>query len=263
MKTDITQPLHAVPSTTVFLHGFSGDGDGLRPFARAYAGEDAVCIDLPGFGGTPAPKNTSSDVREYCNLVWDEIRRSVPQGNIRLVGHSHGAMIGYVLALEHSEAIDRLDLFCPVARPRSMPRLAIAFLHFLRRIGIPTTLILRFVAHPILVSLVTRYSFRPEWSQRVRQQITRMREREALHYSPVMFDLMDQTLRFANDMVDSRVTVPTFLCYALDENVAGSTDFEWYETHAAIQQSIGVDGGHLCVVANPSGIAKVALSEGF
>lgn len=263
MKTDTKQHPHEVPSTTVFLHGFSGDGDGLRAFADAYVGKDAVCIDLPGFGGTPAPTQTSGDIRAYCEQVWVEIRRHVPSGRVRLVGHSHGAMIGYVLALEHGQDVQRLDLFCPVARPRFLPRLAIRSLHSLRQAGIPATVIIRFVAHPILVSLVTRYSFRPEWSRRVRQQITRMREREARYYSPVMFELMDQTLRFTKDMKGTRVAVPTYLCYALDENVAGDDDFEWYETHAAIQQSIGVDGGHLCVVANPSGTANAALTEGF
>lgn len=264
MKTDIKQPPHAVPSTTVFLHGFSGDGDGLKQFAKTYADDDAVCIDLPGFGGTPAPKTeTHGDIRSYCDDTWKEIRRHVPSGPVRLVGHSHGAMIGFVLASLHPDAVTRLDLFCPVARPRFAPRLAIGFLHLLRQLGVPAPVIIHLVAHPFLVSLVTRYSLRPEWSQRVRAQITRMRQREARHYSPVMFDLMDQTLSFMDEMKDVQVDVPTFLCHVTDENVSSDTDFVWYQAHTAVQKTVALTGGHLCVVADPKRVVSAVHKEGF
>ena len=247
----------------VFLHGFSGDGDGLRPFALEYAGQNAICIDLPGFGGTPAPDGEAhGDIQSYCKDTWKEIRRHVPSGPVHLVGHSHGAMIGFVLASLYSDIV-RLDLFCPVARPRLAPRMAIGFLHLLRRIGVPAQVIIHVVAHPFLVSLVTRYSFRPEWSKRVRQQISRMRKREAQHYSPIMFDLMDQTLRFMDEMKKVNVTTPTFLCYVTDENVASNDDFAWYQKHANIQKTLSLTGGHLCVVADPHRIASLAREGGF
>lgn len=252
-KSHSTEPV----VTTVFLHGFSGDGDGLRAFADVYAGKDAVCINLPGFGGAASsPLTASSDIREYCKAVWAEVRRAVPTGGIYLVGHSHGAMIGYVLALQHPDEVIGLDLFCPVARPRLAPRLSIGFLYFLRRVGLPVSFIIKFVAHPILVSLVTRYSFRPDWSREVRQQIIRMREREARFYSPVMFGLMEQTLRFKKDMDGTKCVVPTQICYVTDENVASDADFAWYEAHTSIQKSVAMTGGHLCVVADPQGVSR-------
>ncbi len=257
MKREKTHPKKHLPSRTVFLHGFSGDGDGLRAFADAYSGRDAHCVNLPGFGGAPAPPmGTSSDIREYCKAVWAEVRRVVPDGNVYLVGHSHGAMIGYVLALQHPDEVIGLDLFCPVVRPRLAPRMAIGFLYFLHRIGLPTSVIIKFVAHPILVSLVTRYSFQPEWSPEVRRQIIRMREREARFYSPVMFDLMEQTLRFKKDMDGSECIVPTQIYHVADENVAGGNDFVWYETHTPVQKSVAATGGHMCVVADPHGVIR-------
>lgn len=262
IQNDTSSHLVGVPA--VFLHGFSGDGDGLHQFAVAYAGEAAICINLPGFGGTPAPKTeTHGDIRSYCDDTWKEIRRLIPKGPVRLVGHSHGAMIGFVLASLHADDVVRLDLFCPVARPRFLPRMAIGFLHSLRRIGIPAQMIIHLVAHPILVSLVTRYSYRPEWSNRVRQQISRMREREARYYSPVMFDLMEQTLRFMDDMKDVSIATPTFIGHVTDENVAGDEDFKWYQAHAAVEKTVILTGGHLCVVANPHQVARQLQKDGF
>ena len=262
-----TQKISSLPSErslpVIFLHGFSGDGDGLRHFATAYAGDGAICINLPGFGGTPAPEvETHGDIQSYCEDIWREIRRYVPHGPVHLVGHSHGAMIGFALASLYQDVV-RLDLFCPVARPRFAPRVVIHFLHLLRQMGIPARVIIRMVAHPFLVSLVTRYSFRPEWSKRVRQQISRMREREARYYSPVMFDLMDQTLRFMTDMKNVTITTPTYLCYVTDENVASGGDFSWYQKHANVRKTVALTGGHLCVVADPERVADAVRKGGF
>lgn len=247
---------------TVFLHGFSGDSDGLRPFADAYASSAPICVDLPGFGGTPAsPGSESYAIKKYCEDVWREIRKQVPAGKINLVGHSHGAMVGYVLAVLHPDDVVRLDLFCPVARPRLLPRLGIGFLHALRRLGVPPLVIIKFVAHPLLVSLVTRYSFQPGWSREIRQQITRMRRREARNYSPIMFDLMEQTVRFADEMDNSQCSVPTRLCYVTDENVASDDDFDWYRRRTNTVKIRGITGGHLCVVADPTRVVKLFGTE--
>jgi pimeloyl-ACP methyl ester carboxylesterase len=243
---------------TIFLHGFSGEKSGLRPFADLYSGKDAICINLPGFGGTAAPETgTSDDIREYCASVWTEIRKVVPDGRVNLVGHSHGTMVGYVLAVGHPDEVARLDLFCPVARPRLLPRLLIGVFHFLQLVKLPVGALVRLGAHPLFVSMVTRYSFRPEWSKEDRQRISQMRLREAQFYSPVMFDLMRQTLQFMKLMKDSYCTVPTQICYVSDENVAGSHDYEWYEAHTAVKKIKEITGGHLCVVAHPARVVEL------
>src|SRR4051812_5611889 len=122
---------------TVFLHGFSGEANGLRAFADLYSGPNAICINLPGFGGTSTPPlDKSDDIDAYCTDVWREIRRIVPDGPINLVGHSHGAMVSYVLATQHPHDIKRLDLFCPVARPQFIPRSLIGLVRLLNSTGI-------------------------------------------------------------------------------------------------------------------------------
>lgn len=258
MSTTKNISQHAKTIPTVFLHGFSGDGNGLRAFAELYEGKGAICINMPGFGGTKGPSpGKSHDIRMYCAGVWQEIRRVVPAGSVNLVGHSHGAMIGYVLAVQHPAEVARLDLFCPVARPRLIPRLSIKFIELLQMIGLSPERIIRMAAHPALVGLVTRYSFHPDWSAEDRDRITRMRVREARFYSPIMFDLMRQTLQFQEDMADSYCATPTNLCSVSDDNVASATDYEWYANHAAVKKMKMISGGHLCVVANPERVVKL------
>lgn len=240
---------------TVFLHGFSGDGDGLKPFALAYVGDDAICIDLPGFGNAPEPIQPVQDIYAYCDAVWQAIRKAVPHGSLQLVGHSHGAMIGYVLALQHANEITKLTLVCPVARPRLAPRAAAHFLALLSKV-LPAKTVVAFIASYPMVSLVTRYSFMSSWSHEVRHRIATMRQREAAHYSPVMLELMGQTVQFKNQMAKTQCTVPTYLYYVTDDNIASNDDYQWYKEHADIKGIQSMNGGHLCVVAEPEKIAQ-------
>ena len=260
--TDATaNSLEVIP--TVFLHGFSGEGASLRPFAELYVGPGAICINMPGFGGSEAPKDDDNeDIRVYCNAVWVEIRKVVPKGPVNLVGHSHGTMIGYVLAVQHPAEVARLDLFCPVVCPSFIPRTSVEFIRFLQTVGLSAERIIRIVSRPALVELATRYSFHPDWSDEDRRRIAQMRLREAQFYSPIMFDLMRQTLKFKNIMDSSYCPVPTNICYASDDNVAGSADHTWYESHTAVKKIKGITGGHLCVVANPGLVVKLFGHEG-
>jgi pimeloyl-ACP methyl ester carboxylesterase len=243
---------------TVFLHGFSGDGYGLKPFADLYSGKGAICINMPGFGGSPEPKlGDCDDIYAYCDDVWAAIRREVASGPVKLVGHSHGAMIAYVLAVQHADDIVHLDLFCPVARPRLVPRLSVRFLRMLRGLGLSPGAIIRFVAHPVMVFLVTRYSFQREWTHETRRRIVKMREREAQYYSPVMFGLMEQTLRFADELNATQSTVPTRLCHVSDENIASDDDYVWYAKRTAVEYQKEITGGHLCIVADPARVVKL------
>lgn len=242
---------------TVLLHGFSGEGKSLRPFADLYSGPEAICINMPGFGGSKAPKNDNNhDIRVYCDAVWVEIRKSIPQGPVNLVGHSHGTMVGYVLAVHHPTEVARLDLFCPVVRPRFIPRSSVGFIRFLQAIGVSSDRIIRLASRPTLVNLVTRYSFHPDWTSEARHRIVQMRLREAGFYSPIMFDLMRQALQFKKVMDDSYCSVPTNICYVSDDNVAGPTDHTWYKNHTAAKKVREISGGHLCVVANPERVVE-------
>ena len=254
------RPTDEVP--TVFLHGFSGDGTGLRPFADAYIGKDALCINMPGFGGATAPlEGGCDDIYKYADAVWGTIRGLVLDGPVNLVGHSHGAMVGYVLALQHPDEVKRLDLFCPIAYPRLIPRLTIRTMQLVCSIGISKRAVVRLMASPFMVSLVTRYSFNPLWTDDDKRRITEMRQREAKFYSPIMFDLMKQAMVFGRTMKDTHCEVPTQICHVSDENVAGNKDYLWYKQHANVVKLKEITGGHLCVVANPKRVVDLFMAK--
>jgi pimeloyl-ACP methyl ester carboxylesterase len=258
IKMSTVKPSHQPKATTVFLHGFSGVAEGLRPFAELYAGPKAVCINLPGFGGTKvAPGSKNDDLREYSESVWRQIRKEVPKGKIILVGHSHGAMVGYVLAVKYPKEIVRLDLFCPLARPRLTPRFFIGLMQGLRRIGIPAETIIKIGAQPALVSLVTLYAKHPSWTPEDRMRIADMRLYEARYYSPIMFDLMQQTKEFTSLMDKTYCTVPTRICHVNDENAASDDDHIWYEEHCNLEKTQEISGGHLCIVVDPSRVIRL------
>lgn len=242
---------------TIYLHGFTGEGSSLQPFAEVYSGDGAICINLPGFGGTSAPTHGDlHDVRAYSELVWQSIRREVPEGPVRLVGHSHGTMVGYTLAVLHEDEVASLDLFCPVVYPRLMPRAIIRVTDVLLAAGLRKKSMVRLFSRPWFVRVTTWYSYRPHWTADIRQKIMRMRQHEAKYYSPIMVDLMRQTLDFRSVMDDTRTSVPTRICYVTDDNVSGARDHEWYAGRTALVGMRGLTGGHLCVVAEPEAIAN-------
>ncbi len=219
-----------------------------------------MCINLPGFGGSDAPQILNKSIEEYCEAVWQEIRRQVPEGRVRLAGHSHGTMVGYILAVKHAKDIEHLDLFCPIIRPRLAPRIPINIIRTLRSVNVSPALIIRLISRPLLVSMVTRYSLRPDWSPDVRQRVIAMREREVQFYTPMLFDLMQHMLQFKSSMEDSHNDVPTFICYVTDDNVSGPTDHLWYQSHSNAVEVVAIDGGHLCVPADPERVVRLVRS---
>jgi len=240
---------------TVYLHGFSGEGSALKAFASAYSGENSYTINLPGFAGTAAPVGANDDIYTYCEYVWQEVRRVVPEGPLRLVGHSHGTMVGFVLAVQHPDEIESLDLFCPIARPRYIPRMLSAAINIGRHI-LSTRVVIAILRFRPIVDIVTNYSLRREWPESTRQRIIAMRRKESSYYTPIMFDLMAQARYFEKIMRNVQCVVPTRICYVSDDNVSGAHDHEWYERHTNDIKVTELVGGHLCVVAEPERIAR-------
>lgn len=256
-QPQLDTPVSGVLIPTVYLHGFTGEGSSLLPFARAYSGDNALCINLPGFGGTAAPpKSQLEDVNAYADAVWQVIRHEVPTGPVRLVGHSHGTMVAYTLAVQHPDEVVELDLFCPVSYPRLVPRSLVYGTDILLRLGLPAQWLVKVMRRPWFVNLTTRYLYRPHWTADVRRRIKTMRLQEARYYSPAMLYLMRQTLKFRSVMDETRCSVPTRICYAADDNVASPHDHEWFAARTVVVEMQGVAGDHLCVVAEPEAIAK-------
>lgn len=88
------------------LHGWRRDH---RDFdALLAAGEiDAVALDLPGFGGTPAPPTVWGS-REYAEAVAAVLEEMAPQ--VVVLGHSFGGRLAVHLAASHPEQIAGLVL---------------------------------------------------------------------------------------------------------------------------------------------------------
>jgi pimeloyl-ACP methyl ester carboxylesterase len=252
----MNESITLISTPVVFLHGFSGDQDGLRRFAEIYAGDDAVLVNLPGFGGSEVPAiEVQRDFALYVEATWQAIRRQVPEGAIDLVGHSHGAMMAFAIACAHPDEINKIELVCPVAMPRLLPRVLAATLIGLARIGLATPLV-RFIAWQPMVDLVTRYSLQRGWSPEVRDRIIATRRHESLYYSPVMFEVMQNAVYFMKNMKRVYCDVPAEICYMSDDNIAGRRDHEWYQEHCRSVVLYQTTGGHLCVMTEPDRIVR-------
>jgi pimeloyl-ACP methyl ester carboxylesterase len=242
---------------TVYLHGLSGEGESLELFASLYSGSGAICLNMPGFGGAPAPEGKNNhNILHYSQYVWHEIRRKIPHGPVRLVGHSHGAMVAFVLGLQHPDDIESIDLFCPVASPRVIPWITGTSINTIRAVGVPDDRVVRFLAWSPLVDTITRYSLRRDWTPEIRDRIIAMRRQEAKYYSPMIFDFIAQTHKFKQLMETEHLDIPTRICYTSDDNIAGKKDHDWFVNHTAVKKIQRIKGGHLCVVAEPERVIR-------
>ena len=96
----------------VALHGWGRDR---RDFVGVLGGLDAVALDLPGFGASPAPVDPLG-AAGYANTLapWIE---SLGEPQV-LVGHSFGGRVATVLAAERRELVAGLVLVAvPLVRP--------------------------------------------------------------------------------------------------------------------------------------------------
>jgi len=102
--------------SVVALHGW---GRNSSDWNNALRGQDALALDLPGFGNTPAPDSAwGSD--EYAALVVEAIaaETSTP---LTLVGHSFGGRVAVRIAAAHPELIATLVLTGAPLYRRSAP----------------------------------------------------------------------------------------------------------------------------------------------
>jgi len=92
------------PARVVALHGWARTN---ADFADVLKGYDAVAVDLPGFGATPAPPDAWGSA-EYAALVAELLREySAPPV---LLGHSFGGRIGIHVAATNPDLIRGLVL---------------------------------------------------------------------------------------------------------------------------------------------------------
>jgi pimeloyl-ACP methyl ester carboxylesterase len=119
--------------TVVALHGW---GRSRHDWSDALRGLDALAVDLPGFGATPAPPEGWS-VAQYARELAPLLTDSTPTV---LVGHSFGGRVACRMAADHPAAVRALVLTgVPLLRstaPRAKSPLPYRVLRTLRRRGL-------------------------------------------------------------------------------------------------------------------------------
>jgi len=115
------------------LHGWGRRGN---DFAPSMAGFDALALDLPGFGATPAPKEVLG-AEGYAALVAPVLETFDTPPIV--VGHSFGGRIAVCLAAAHPNRVGSLVITgAPLVRlgPGQRPSAAYRMLRFLNKIGL-------------------------------------------------------------------------------------------------------------------------------
>jgi pimeloyl-ACP methyl ester carboxylesterase len=105
-------PPAASLGTLVLLHGLFDDGRGWRdlPERLARAGYTVVVPDLPGHGASTA---TAATPDALVDRMAEAISEVAPEGPLRLVGHSMGAVVAAHLAQRIARRVERLVLVAP------------------------------------------------------------------------------------------------------------------------------------------------------
>jgi pimeloyl-ACP methyl ester carboxylesterase len=115
------------------LHGWGRRGN---DFSRSLSGFDALALDLPGFGATPAPDEPIG-ASGYADLVLPVL--DVFDAPPVLLGHSFGGRIAVCLAAAHPERVGPLILTgTPLLRsaPVMKPSMGYRMVRSLNRVGI-------------------------------------------------------------------------------------------------------------------------------
>jgi haloacetate dehalogenase len=95
----------------VLLHGYPQSHVMWRRVARALAGRFTLVVpDLRGYGGSSVPPSLYGEAYSKRVMAADivALMRALGHERFRLAGHDRGARVGYRLALEHPERIERL-----------------------------------------------------------------------------------------------------------------------------------------------------------
>ena len=105
------------PPKVLALHGWGRSG---KEFAASLKGLDAIALDLPGFGASPAPVEVmgAEDYARNIAPVLDEF----PDPPV-IVGHSFGGRVAVCLAAHHPDRVGPLILIgAPLIRSSPLPK---------------------------------------------------------------------------------------------------------------------------------------------
>ncbi|MFN8378694.1 MAG: alpha/beta hydrolase [Anaerolineae bacterium] len=100
----------AIGTPMLALHGWGASRSSMLPATDRLAalGHQALILDLPGFGDTPAPPKAWS-VSDYANFVLAALD-ALDLDRVNLFGHSFGGRISLILGADHDDRVGKLIL---------------------------------------------------------------------------------------------------------------------------------------------------------
>ena len=237
----------------IYLYGYSGNEDSLQEFAAIFSvGNDYRVLPLPGFsdGRILTPDNQRS-ILSYARLLSQEVE-AVTRGyaKVRIIGHSHGAMLAFALGCVSPSICDEMVLITPVANPRLSVRL-FAYMTRISCVIFGTRFTLWLMKRQILTDVVTRYLGHRSWSKEAYRKIARIRREEAQNYNQALIGCMLQPLHFSAQCDTSHVALKTTILYCIDDSVSGRNDHLWFSQRMSTAKVIQAQGGHHVIVAEP------------
>ncbi len=240
--------------TTIFLHGFSGDGASLAPFVEAVGFDTSYAIDLPGFGNNKRQYEPSWE--GYVTATMATIQEVAGAGPYRLIGHSHGAMVAYALVQQYPDDIKYVTLICPVA---SSTILGKSFMHVnrvMRRVlGDHRTLQIH--KKQFVVDTVTRLGVQSDWPEGAHKRIRNIRREESTRYDAEMLDVLKLVPLFKKTYENTHISMSACILFAHDDLLVSKNDRDWYNTHIDITHQAWCRGGHVAPVIFPEEVASI------
>jgi len=205
------------PISVLALHGWGRSGS---DFATVLQGHNAIALNLPGFGNTPAPPQawSSADYADALAVALSGL------GPLVVVGHSFGGRVALRLAARHPELVKHLILT-----------------------GVPFTRVTKATKPPLAFVVAKRvysWGFIPESTMESYRQ--RFGSRDYRNASGVMREILVKVI--AEDYLDdaARLTMPVSLVWGeadLPAPLAGAHTAMEYFPQATLRVVSGA--GHL------------------
>jgi pimeloyl-ACP methyl ester carboxylesterase len=245
---------------TVYFHGFSGDSDGLRALAQAMPYKNYHLYTLPGFQNRPMTVKERDDIRSYVDRIVLELSEQFPGQEIHLIGHSHGAMIGFAVAAHRDSQVKRLTLINPVHSPRVLSRLTARVTMAATRAS-GNDAVARVLRKHLFVDIASRHMTKHE-TQQGKALVRDIRRKEANYYTKDMLLLARHVKQFRKQYAHTSISIPTTIVYGEKDNVSGARDHTWYRNHCLGDvRVLKHEGGHLRVITQPDEVGAILSYE--
>ncbi|HSK47774.1 MAG TPA: alpha/beta fold hydrolase, partial [Coriobacteriia bacterium] len=102
----------------VFLPPIDIGAPAWKPAASALSSEnEAVVLDLLGFGGSPAPLSSHYSIEDHSSAVLRTLTKLFGDEPVKLVGHGFGAVVALQCAATSPSAVSRVVAFSPTLIP--------------------------------------------------------------------------------------------------------------------------------------------------